>query len=83
MDHRLVVAGNRNTVKDSRADARRVTVLSAWKYKVQLTYFRPPGKFLAIAEALTSREAITDVWTDVNDMRRLGQLPGLRSRRRP
>jgi hypothetical protein len=47
-------------------------------YKVQLTYFRSPGKFLAIAETLTSREAITDVWADVNDMRRLGQLPSLR-----
>jgi hypothetical protein len=47
-------------------------------YKVQLTYFRPPGKFLAHAETLTSQEAITDVWSDINDMRRLGQLPGLR-----
>ena len=47
-------------------------------YKVQLTYFRPPGKFLASAEALTSREAIIEVWADVNNMRRLGQLPGLR-----
>ena len=47
-------------------------------YKVQLTYFRPPGKFLAIVETTTSREAITEVWTDVNNMRRLGQLPGLR-----
>jgi hypothetical protein len=47
-------------------------------YKVQLTYFRPPGKFLALAEMQTSREAITAIWTDVNDLRRLGQLPGLR-----
>lgn len=33
---------------------------------------------MANAETLTSREAITEVWADVNDMRRLGQLPGLR-----
>jgi hypothetical protein len=33
---------------------------------------------LANATTLSSREAITEVWADVNDMRRLGQLPGLR-----
>lgn len=33
---------------------------------------------MAIVETTTSREAITEVWTDVNNMRRLGQLPGLR-----
>lgn len=47
-------------------------------YKVQLTYFRPPGKFLAIAETTIACEAITEIWAAVNNMRRLGQLPSLR-----
>src|SRR4029077_5418505 len=47
-------------------------------YQVQLSYFRQTGKFLAAATMTTSREAIVEIWADVNDMRRLGRLPHLR-----
>lgn len=64
--------------KDSRSLPRRVTVRGHVAYRVQLTYFRPPGKFLASSETSTSREEIAEIWSDINDLRRLGQLPGLR-----
>jgi hypothetical protein len=51
---------------------------TAVAYQVQLNYFRQTGKFLAAAEMTTSRDVITEIWTDVNDMRRLGRLPNLR-----
>jgi len=47
-------------------------------YRVQLSYFRQTGKFLTLAEMMTSRETITEIWAEVNDMRRLGCLPNLR-----
>lgn len=51
---------------------------NAVAYKVQLSYFRQTGKFLAFAETTVEREALTEIWTEVNDMRRLGRLPSLR-----
>lgn len=47
-------------------------------YKVQLTYFRQTGKFLTTAETVIAHEAIVEIWEEIDDMRRLGRLPGLR-----
>lgn len=47
-------------------------------YKVQLTYFRQTGKFLATAETTIAHEAIGEIWKEVDNKRRLGELPGLR-----
>ncbi|HSX22188.1 MAG TPA: hypothetical protein VLE97_05375 [Gaiellaceae bacterium] len=47
-------------------------------YRVQLLYFRPTGKFLAAIETTITREALVEIWAEVDDMRRLGRLPGLR-----
>ena len=47
-------------------------------YKVQLSYFRQTGKFLALAETMITRDAIVAIWEEIDDMRRLGRLPGLR-----
>jgi hypothetical protein len=47
-------------------------------YRVQLIYFRQTGKFLATAETTIAREAIAEIWEEVDDMRRLARLPGLR-----
>ena len=49
-------------------------------YKVQLTYFRQTGKYLARAEIeiTPAHDAITKIWEVIDGMRRLGQLPGLR-----
>jgi hypothetical protein len=47
-------------------------------YKVQLIYFRQTGKFLARAETTIALDELVEVWEAVDDMRRLGRLPGLR-----
>jgi hypothetical protein len=47
-------------------------------YKVQLIYFRQTGKFLTTAKTALAHEAIVEIWEAIDDMRRLGQLPGLR-----
>lgn len=47
-------------------------------YQVQLSYFRPTGKFLTAATTTSSRAALHEIWADVNEMRRLGRLPNLR-----
>lgn len=48
-------------------------------YKVQLTYFRQTGKFLATAETkVVGIDDLVEIWEAVDDMRRLGRLPGLR-----
>ena len=47
-------------------------------YKVQLLYFRQTGKFLASAETVLAHDAIVEIWEEIDDMRRLGSLPGLR-----
>jgi hypothetical protein len=47
-------------------------------YKVQLIYFRQTGKFLAGAEAVIAHDELIEIWETVDDMRRLGRLPGLR-----
>ncbi len=47
-------------------------------YKVQLIYFRSTGKFLATAETTADHNTIVKIWEAIDDMRRLGRLPGLR-----
>jgi hypothetical protein len=47
-------------------------------YKAQLLYFRQTGKFLTTAELVTEQTALLDIWEEVDDLRRLGRLPGLR-----
>jgi hypothetical protein len=47
-------------------------------YRVQLTYFRITGKFLAYAEARVEGETLAQIWNNVHELRRLGRLPGLR-----
>ena len=47
-------------------------------YKVQLIYFRQTGKFLTTAETTIAHDAIVEIWEEIDDMRRLGRLPGLR-----
>lgn len=47
-------------------------------YKVQLIYFRQTGKFLAGAETMIAHDELVEIWEAVDDMRRLGRLPGLR-----
>lgn len=47
-------------------------------YKVQLIYFRQTGKFLTMAETVLAHDEIVEIWEEVDDMRRLGRLPGLR-----
>lgn len=47
-------------------------------YKVHLIYFRPKGKFLATAETTIAHDEIVEIWEEVDEMRRLGRLPGLR-----
>ena len=47
-------------------------------YKVQLAYFRLTGKFLAFAECVVEQEAISEIWSEIHELRRLGRLPGLR-----
>ena len=47
-------------------------------YKVQLIYFRQTGKFLASAETTSAHNEILEIWEEIDDMRRLGRLPGLR-----
>ena len=48
-------------------------------YRVQLIYFRQTGKFLAMAETEIAHVAIAKIWEEIDDMRRLGRLPGLRT----
>ena len=47
-------------------------------YKVQLIYFRQTGKFLASAETVIAHDELVEIWEAIDDMRRLGRLPGLR-----
>jgi hypothetical protein len=47
-------------------------------YKVNLIYFRQTGKFLATAETMLGHDELVDIWEEVDDMRRMGRLPGLR-----
>lgn len=47
-------------------------------YKVQLRYFRQTGKFLATAETILAFEELVEIWEEIDDMRRIGRLPGLR-----
>ena len=47
-------------------------------YKVQLLYFRQTGKFLATAETVLAHDTLVEIWEEIDDIRRLGSLPGLR-----
>lgn len=47
-------------------------------YKVQLIYFRPTGKYLSRAETTIDHDVIAKIWDEIDEMRRLGRLPGLR-----
>jgi hypothetical protein len=47
-------------------------------YKAQLIYFRQTGRFLATVEATFAKETLVEIWEDIDEMRRLGRLPGLR-----
>lgn len=47
-------------------------------YKVNLIYFRQTGKFLARAETMIEHDALVEIWEAIDDMRRLGRLPGIR-----
>jgi len=47
-------------------------------YKVQLIYFRQTGKFLAVSETTSTLTGLVEIWEEIDDKRRLGQLPGLR-----
>jgi hypothetical protein len=47
-------------------------------HKVFLIYFRQTGKFLTRAETVIANESILEIWEEIDDMRRLGRLPGLK-----
>jgi len=47
-------------------------------YKVQLIYFRPTGKYLTTAETVLALDELVEIWEEINEMRQLGRLPGLR-----
>lgn len=51
-------------------------------YRVQLVYFRPlgpkQGDFLAFAEIDLVEEGLHEIWEEIRELRRMGQLPGLR-----
>jgi hypothetical protein len=47
-------------------------------YLVHLAYFRPSGRFLAYATTVIDREALSDIWDEIVERRRIGELPGLR-----
>lgn len=64
--------------EDSRSHPARATVLRSVAYKVQLIYFRPKGKFLTTAEITIARDEIVEIWKEIDQLRRLGSLPGLR-----
>jgi hypothetical protein len=64
--------------QESRSIARRATVPPRVAHRVQLIYFRPTGKYLATVEVTIKHDALVEIWEEVDDMRRLGRLPGLR-----
>jgi len=47
-------------------------------YLVHLAYFRPSGRFLAYASTSIARDTLIDIWAEIVEMRRIGELPGLR-----
>jgi hypothetical protein len=47
-------------------------------YKIQLTYFRQTGKFLTTAETTIEHDELVEIWEEVDELRRIGRLPGLR-----
>lgn len=61
-----------------RAQSRGEIPCPSVAYKVQLIYFRQTGKFLTTAETTIAHAEIVEIWEAIDDMRRLGRLPGLR-----
>lgn len=47
-------------------------------YRVQLTYFRQTGKLLTTAETTIVHDELIEIWEEIDDLRRMGRLPGLR-----
>ena len=48
------------------------------KYHVQLLYFRATGRYVASGQFSTELIKLNDIWEEVHELRRMGQLPGLR-----
>jgi hypothetical protein len=48
------------------------------QYEVHLIYFRPTGKFLTRVTTTIAQTAIAAIWQEVDELRRIGRLPGLR-----
>ena len=46
-------------------------------FMVELTYFKPNGKYYASAEYSTQKDALFEIWREVTDFQRQGKLPGL------
>jgi hypothetical protein len=47
-------------------------------YTVQLIYFRSTGKYLTRAEIVIDQSVLAKIWDEVNELRRVGRLPGIR-----
>jgi len=48
------------------------------QYRVQLIYFRSTGKFVAVGAFSTEYATLDQIWEEVHELRRMGQLPNLR-----
>lgn len=48
------------------------------QYRVQLIYFRPTGKFVGVGAFATECTVLDQIWEEVHELRRMGQLPNLR-----
>jgi hypothetical protein len=70
--------GNELPCHKIRAQARGAIACSIVSYKVQLSYFRQTGKFLTTAETMMAHDDLLEIWEEIDDLRRLGRLPGLR-----
>lgn len=47
--------------------------------KVELTYFRPSGKFYSLYDYETKQTKLHEIWDEVEDMKIAKDLPGLMS----
>lgn len=47
------------------------------KYFVQLLYFRATGRYVTSGRFSTELIKLNDIWEEVHELRRMGQLPGL------
>lgn len=53
------------------------TVGNSPTFRVKLTYFRPSGKYYSIAYYTTSKWVLQEIFEEVRELRRQGNLPGL------